>query len=254
MTTEAVDLTCDSFLGGALRIWQPRGGYRAGVDPVLLAASIPARQNQSILDLGCGAFVAGLCLARRVPGLDLTGLERHPDYAALAERNAADNDIHATVMTGDLAEIPAALRDRQFDHVIANPPYLDRTRGKSAENALRETALGEETSLEVWVKQAAKRTRPGGLVTMIQRADRLPELISAAQMHLGSLEVLPLLPRQGRNARLILLRGKAGGRTAFRLHAGIVMHQGASHQRDGEDYTPQIARILRKSGELQFPE
>lgn len=253
MATDTLELTCDSFLGGALRIWQPRDGYRAGVDPVLLAASIPVRRNQSVLDLGCGAFVAGLCLARRVPGIELTGLERHSGYAALAKRNALENDIDAHVLTGDLAKPPPALRERQFDHVFANPPYLDRARGKSAENALRETALGEETALEIWVRQAAKRTRPGGLVTMIQRADRLPELLSAAHMHLGSLEMLPLLPRQGRAARLVLLRGKPGGGAAFRLHAGIVMHEGASHLRDGEDYTAQIARVLRKSGELQFP-
>lgn len=251
---ETPDLTCDAFLGGALQIWQPRQGYRAGVDPVLLAASVPAQPGQSVLDLGCGAFVAGLCLARRVPGIDLTGLERHPDYAALAERNARENAIAATVVTGDLTAMPAPLRDRQFDHVLANPPYFDRARGNSADAQLREAALGEETPLTLWVRQAAKRTRPGGRVTLIQRADRLPDLLSAAQTCLGSLEVLPLLPRAGRAARLILLRGRPGGRAAFRLHAGLVLHQGPAHLRDAEDYTPQIAQVLRRSGDLRFPE
>jgi len=252
--TETAGLTCDDFLGGALRIWQPIDGYRAGVDPVLLAASVPARPGQSVLDLGCGAFVAGLCVARRVPGVDLAGLERHPDYVGLAKRNALENDIAASVFTGDLAEMPAPLRERQFDHVIANPPYFDRGRGKPADNVLRETALGEETPLHLWVRQAAKRTRPGGMVSMIQRADRLPDLLSAAHAHLGSLEVLPLLPRTGRAARLILVRGRPGGRAPFRLHSGVILHEGPAHLRDGDDYTPQIARVLRRSGELRFPE
>ena len=251
---ETSDLTCDDFLGGALRIWQPRRGYRAGIDPVLLAASVPAQPGQRVLDLGCGAFVAGLCLARRVPGIDLTGLERHPDYAALAERNARENGIATTVFAGDLIAMPTPLREQQFDHVLANPPYFDRARGKSAERDLRETALGEQTPLALWTKQAAKRTRPGGMVTIIQRADRVPDLITAAQPYLGSLELLPLLPRAGRAARLVLLRGRPGGRAAFRLHAGLVLHKGSAHLRDEEDYTPQIADALRKSGELRFPE
>ena len=78
------ELTHDGFLGGRLHLWQPRRGYRAGVDPVLLAASVPAQAGQSVLDLGCGAGAAMLCLGVRVPGLDLNGLEVQPDYAALA--------------------------------------------------------------------------------------------------------------------------------------------------------------------------
>ncbi|MEM6577033.1 MAG: methyltransferase [Pseudomonadota bacterium] len=250
--TESADLTQDEFLGGALRIWQPRAGYRAGVDPVLLAASIPAKSGDAVLDLGCGAFVAGLCLARRVPGIDLTGLERHPEYAALADRNAAENGIAAKVIAGDLAAMPSPLRDRQFNHVIANPPYFDRSRGKASDSPLRETALGEETSLDLWVKHATKRTRPGGMVTMIQRVDRLPELMASARNYLGSLELLPLLPREGRPARLILLRGRPGGRAAFQLYPGLVLHEGAAHLQDREDYSPQIAQVLRKCGELSF--
>ena len=54
------DLTCDAFLGGKLHLWQPRRGrgYRAGVDPVLLAASIEATAGQSVLELGCGVGAA----------------------------------------------------------------------------------------------------------------------------------------------------------------------------------------------------
>ncbi|PJE33810.1 methyltransferase, partial [Pseudooceanicola lipolyticus] len=47
------DLTRDSFIGGRVWLWQPRRGYRAGVDPVLLAAAVPARPGQRVLELGC---------------------------------------------------------------------------------------------------------------------------------------------------------------------------------------------------------
>ena len=93
---------------------------------MLLAASVPARAGQSVLDLGCGVGAAALCLGARVPGLELIGVERQADYAALAARNGL------TVVQADLADLPRDLRNRSFDHVLANPPYFDRRAGHAA--------------------------------------------------------------------------------------------------------------------------
>lgn len=251
-TATGAVLSSDDFLGGRLRILQPVKGYRAGVDPVLLAASVPATAGQSILDLGCGAGVAALCLGRRVPGLRLTGLELQPDYAALARRNAAENGLPFEVVSGDLAAMPAALKQRRFDHVIANPPYFARGTGTPATDNGRETALGEGTPLTLWVEAAARRAVPRGTVTFILRAERLPDLTHAAASVLGSLEILPLIPRRGRPARLFLLRGRKGGRAGFRLHDGWLLHEGQSHRQDGNDYTVETDRILRDGAALPF--
>lgn len=246
-------LTRNEFLGGRLRILQPVRGYRAGIDPVLLAASVPARAGQSVLDLGCGAGVAALCLGCRVPGLTLTGLENQPAYADLARRNAAANGLPFEVVTGDLSDMPQALRNRQFDHVIANPPYFDRAASTAAADPGREAALGEGTPLADWVAQAARRCAPGGYVTVIQRAARMPDLLAEAVRRLGSIEVLPLIPRRSRAARLILLRARKGGRAAFRLHDGWVLHEGEAHDGDRENYTAATACILRSGDPLPWP-
>lgn len=251
--TPAPGLTSDDFLGGRLKILQPQRGYRAGVDPVLLAASVPAKPGQTVLELGCGVGVATLCLASRVPDLTLTGLELQTDYADLARRNAAANGFAVHVETGDLSRMPDGLRAQQFDHVIANPPYFDRVSSTPADDPGRETALGETLPLEDWVKQAAKRCASKGHVSFIQRADRLPDLLSCAGRHLGSLEVLPLIPRAGRAARLVILRGRKGGRAGFRLHHGWVLHAGDAHDGDRENYNKATACILRLGAPLPFP-
>ena len=59
--------TEDRLLGGRIRLRQPATGYRVAIDPVFLAASVPAEPHQLVLDVGCGAGAAMLCLAARVP-------------------------------------------------------------------------------------------------------------------------------------------------------------------------------------------
>lgn len=245
-------LSRDDFLGGALQIDQPETGYRAGSDPVLLAASIPAQRGQRILDLGCGGGIAALCLGRRVAGLHLTGVELQPDYAALAQHNAALNDLQMDVVCADLTKLPADIKQRQFDHVLANPPYFDRARGKPALDSGRETGLGERTPLADWVHIAAKRLAPGGMAHMIHKPERLPELLSAMHRYLGSVEVLPFSARRGRAAHLVLIRAKKDGRADFCLHAPLVVHTGREHSEISKDYNILVEAALRNGAALPF--
>ena len=62
MTSVSTETTDNAFLGGRVQLLQPRRGYRAGVDPVLLAAAVAARPGEAVLELGCGVGTALLCL------------------------------------------------------------------------------------------------------------------------------------------------------------------------------------------------
>lgn len=251
-TFEMTGLTTDAFLGGKVQLQQPRDGYRAGVDPVLLAASIEAIPGQSVLELGCGAAPALCCLGKRVPGLQLYGLEIQPAYARLGQINIESNALTGTVWHGDVSDPPTETKAMSFHHVIANPPYFEAEHRIKATDGGREIALAGETALEKWVETATKRLRPKGYATFIQRSERLPELIDAMRRHLGALELLPLLPRAGRPPRLILLRGRKDGRSAFQFHPPQVMHEGAVHIQHGTRYTPQFDAILSQGAALPF--
>lgn len=149
------ELTQDAFLGGKVSLLQPDTGYRAGVDPVFLAASVAAKSGQTVLELGCGAAPALCCLGARVAGLHLTGVEIQPRYAKLGQRNLDRNGLNGQVHCADLTRLPMEVKSERFDHVIANPPYFDRAHGLPAEDQGRETALGGDTPLKLWIQAAA---------------------------------------------------------------------------------------------------
>lgn len=244
------DITNDAFLGGQLQICQPRRGYRAGVDPVLLAASVTAKTGQSVLELGCGVGTAILCLGRRVPGLALTGVELQPAYADLARHNAKANALPLEVITADLRGLPAGLRQRRFDHVIMNPPYFDRQSGTAAADAGRDTALGGATPLADWLDTGARRLAPQGYLTLIQRIERLPEALAALQGRLGSIVIRPIAGRENRAPGLFILRARQEGRAPFRLLPALALHIGTVHHGDKDSYTPMVAEILRNGADL----
>lgn len=248
------ELTQNAFLGGKLSLWQPARGYRAGIDPVLLAASVPAKNGQSILDLGCGVGTAALCLGARVSGLRLTGMEIQFGYADLARLNARENEIPMTIIPGDARDAGKLLGGERFDHVITNPPFHDRRARTVASDQGRETSMASDGILDDWIDAAARRLAPKGQLHVVHQTAYLPALLSACYGRVGSIEVLPLSARNGRGAGLILLRALKTGRAAFRLHAPKVLHKGARHVSDGDDYTEEFSGVFRNAQALDWPE
>ena len=246
----------NTLLGGRVRLCQPARGYRAAIDPVLLAAGVPAHAGERVLDLGCGVGAAIFCLATRVPGLDLHGLDLDEGALALAQDNARLNGVSVTLHEGSVARPPAALRQLAFDQVMMNPPYYRATATASPEpgrdRARREGRAPGEGALADWFATALARLRPGGWLTLIHRAERLPELLRMLDGPAGAVSVLPVTARGGRAAGRVVLRARKGARAPFRLLAPLVMHEGERHPGDREHYTPAARAILREAAALDF--
>lgn len=248
MTEQA--LTKDAFLGGRVQAWQPKTGYRAATDPVFLAASVPARPGERVLELGCGVGVASLCLAARVPGLRLTGVEVQPDYAALAQRNAAEGGADMEVILADLTSLPPDLRAQSFDHVITNPPYYP-AHGPKAQDAGRDRALREDTPLAEWIDVALRRCKDGGYASFIHLTERLPDLLAGLAGRAACL-VLPLASRAARPARRVIVQARKGARAPMVLLPPLVIHQGDVHPGDGEFFTDAVRAVMRDAGKLDL--
>ncbi|MCZ6638011.1 MAG: methyltransferase [Alphaproteobacteria bacterium] len=248
-------VTEDGFLGHRLTIRQPRLGYRAAIDPLFLAAAVPAGGGERAMDVGAGVGVAALALAYRVAGLSVTGIEIDQSLMGLATDNARRNalDNRTDFMIGDVARPPARLMPGSFDHVIANPPYLEASRAHVSPVAARAAAnvegragvAGNQADLDAWLRFAFAMVREGGSVTVIHRADRLDEVINGFKGRGGGVTIFPLWPdRRATPAKRVLVQGRKGSGAPARMARGLVLHE------DGGSYTKEADHVLRGGGGL----
>ena len=241
-------LTQDDFLGGAIKIWQPKNGYRAATDPVFLAAAVGVKAGQSVLELGCGAGTALACLCKRVEELDAHGLEIQADYADLARRNAADNGLGFVVHDGDLLDIPEPIRTTSFDYVFTNPPFYDASASSAPKDVGRDTAhrIGE-AQLNDWIAVGLRRLKPRGYFTIIHRTERLADILAALDGKAGDIRILPLTSREGRTAGRVIIRARKGAGGPLKLLAPLILHQGVEHSNDGDSFRSDVRNILRNT-------
>jgi tRNA1(Val) A37 N6-methylase TrmN6 len=237
-------LTENTVMGGRVKLLQPRRGYRIAVDAVLLAAAVDAGPGESVLDLGAGVGAVALCIAVRVPGCRITGIELQPALAALAQRNAGLNDVtdRVRILVHDLAyALPSELGP--FDHVATNPPYLSAAVADPSPDPSKALATVESSAdLARWLTVATGALKPAGTLLVIHRSDRLEEVVGVlVRLGWGDVTVKRLPP-----AARVLVRARAAEELRRRDAAPLVLH------RPDGGYTDEAEAILRHGQPLAF--
>jgi len=224
----ADQFTEDAFLGGQLRLRQPKAGHRAGHDAILLAAATSAKPGDRVADFGAGVGAAGLALAKRVAGIQLMLVEIAPDLAELARGNARANAIAADIVALDLtdgADVFAArgLAPDSLDVVLMNPPFNDAARHRaSPHKALAHVATA--TTLESWIHAARRTLKSGGVLTLIWRADGLAEVLAALDRGFGSFAMMPVHGHPAMPAIRVLVRATKGGKAPLQIHPALMLN------------------------------
>lgn len=242
-------LTEDRLLGGRVVLRQPADGLRAAIDAVLLAAAVPAEPGEAVLDIGTGTGAAAMCLATRCPGVKVTGIDIQRDLIRLLGDNATLNRLDDRVagVIGDIANPPPRLSPGSFDHIMANPPYLEAGTGTLPPSPGKAMAVGEGSAdLKTWVRFALAMVRNRGTITFVHRADRLDALLGEISGKAGEITLFPFWPGDGRPAKRVIVRARRGIATPTRLLPGMVLHLA-----DGR-FTAAADAILRDAAALEL--
>jgi tRNA1(Val) A37 N6-methylase TrmN6 len=240
------EVTTDGVLNHRVQIRQPATGYRVAIDPVFLAAAVPASAGSCVLDVGTGVGAAALCLLARVPGCHVVGLEIQDRLAALARDNSRLNGRadRFAVITGDLRNAPPTLGRASFSHVMANPPFhppsLPASRLLSRDTSNHEG----NTPLQAWLSFCQDMVRPDGTITIIHRPERRTELIAAFAD--SRISLFPLVARTGGDVRRLLVQVRLGEPPQICEMDGMILHQEDGH------YSQAANGILRHAADLNL--
>ncbi|MFP4475465.1 MAG: tRNA1(Val) (adenine(37)-N6)-methyltransferase [Desulfatibacillaceae bacterium] len=236
------EVTEDGILGGRIKVFQEKRGYRFSIDAVLLAFFVSARQNDRVLDLGAGCGIVPLLLAHRYPEVRVTGVEVQPRLAALAEKNAAVNRYtdRIRIVTGDLKDLPLNGVSSGYDMVVSNPPYRRVGAGRVNPDGQRAMARHEiGADLAAVLSCGRRMLRSMGKMALVYPAERLAELLHAMResgiepKRLRCVHSIATGP-----ATLVLCEGVRDASTDLKVENPLVLYQ--NHGR----YTREAAGML----------
>ena len=270
-------ITDNTLLNGRVLLRQHAEGYRVSIDPVLLAASIPAKDRDTILDVGAGVGPAMLCLAKRVNSVKIMGVEIQRDLVHLASENISRNgfDKRLEIMIGDLQRPPPRLVPRSFDHVMANPPYYEAGRVRKSTQQEKVTSHIEGSGgLKAWTNYCLSMVRPGGTVTIIHRTNRLATLLTLLDGKAGDIVIYPIWShypfafndeqfgttgftkeekkkiRMPGTAKRVIIQAISGTNGSLQLSSGIVLHNKDGHNTQEADAILRHGKALNVREEL----
>lgn len=240
--------TTDDFLGGKIKLRQPVDGYRATSDAVLLAAAVSPKKGQKVLDAGTGTGAVGLCLLARCPDISVAGIEIQPEMAVLANENIALNGLNEK-MSVTVADIRTkrinGVETGTFDWVVTNPPFI--LEDQVSPDPVRDIAHRESAcALAEWINSCLRYVTARGYFAMINRADRMPEILSLLYGKLGDIKIIPVWTKEGEPAKRVIVTGRKGVRSPAVLTAGVTLANTAGER------TKQAEAIMRNGEAFLF--
>ena len=217
-----MNFSVDKFLGNKIILKQSLKGLRATSDSVLIAALVPIKSGETLLDVGAGNGVISCCVNARVP-CSVTVVEVQDDLCTLIKENADLNNQSFEIFQHDLFEKKDPLKGRLFHHVVTNPPFYEICRN-TRKNQEQKKAYVADFDLSKWIEYCLKHLRAKGSFCLIHRPDMIGKILAVLEKKLGNIEIFPIVSKEGENAKRILIRGFLNKKGPLILHPPLIMH------------------------------
>lgn len=225
------------ILGGNVTLFQPEKGYKSGIDPIFLAFFADVRENDFVLDFGCGAGASMLALKFFYPQIKIYGIDIQDHLIMLAKCNIKENNMKDVSCEQDcLSNLSETV-----DAVIMNPPYYNGKNFIHPQNEILHKANIEgELKLKDWISNASKRLKNKGRISIVHRSECLEDILNAlTTYHFGGIMIFPLWPKEGHLSKRIVINAVKHSKKPSQIFPGIILHT-----KDNK-YTPEAELILR---------
>ena len=249
----SINVSQDKFLGGRLVISQLKSGYRAGNDPVLLAASLSLKPAQTLLDLGCGVGTAFLCALAREGSIKVTGIELQTELSDLAINNSVRNKFTVDIINCSVHQLTDNVGQKKFDHVILNPPFFYSNSGTLSKNRQKLVSkFGDEDELKSWLSIAMNRLKPQGEISLISRTETLGLILGVLEKKVGSIKILPISSFESKPSSRVIISGKLGAKGNLSLFFPLIMHRKIVDKTGKNFFTSDAEGILYNGNSIAF--
>ena len=216
-----MEITKDSIFNGAISLYQPKHGYRVAVDPIILASIVEIKENQQILDVGCGVGTISLILKYLDKSQMVTSLDIDSGMTDLCRKNSEINDLPLDIINCGIDF--NVLKDRNFDCIVTNPPFYAPDSFRSSERKL--TSNFETINIKLWVSFCIKRLKNKGNFYIIHIPEKLSDILVAFGDSVGKIEIVPIYSHSNQFAKRIIVKCKKGSREPLKILPGIISHQ-----------------------------
>jgi len=241
--SDIVNYTKDKFLGGKIKILQPKNGFRTSLDSIFLAASINLKKNNSILELGCGVGTILCCLMKREKNIEVYGVEIQKSISEIAKKNLKENNFNGRILNSDIKKLPKEISNRCFDQIIFNPPYLCNNVFFDTKNYSKQISIKENhITLKDWIEIALKRCVDGGEISFIHRTERLGEILEAFSSKAGYIRILPIFSKKNKNSGRIIIKAKKGSKSNLIILPPLIVHK--FKKKNNNEFTKKVKKIL----------
>lgn len=141
--------------------------YIPAEDSYLLAENLKITEGQSVLEIGTGSGIVAMYASRLTD--DITVTDINFDACELARKNFMENGIeNIEILFGNLFE---PVKNRKFDVILFNTPYLPTEEGEVLENNLNyafDGGLNGRKVIDLFLNEVKNHLNDGGIVQLIQ--------------------------------------------------------------------------------------
>ncbi len=213
----------DDLQLNGLYIIQNPNEYCFTSDAVLLANAVKMKKGQKVCDLGTGSGIIPILITAKNSGTTAVGVELQEYQVDMATRSVLHNGMQdrVQIIHGDIRDGRKLLGSGVFDVVVSNPPYGILGTGDMKESSGIARSRYEITvNLEQIIRTASEIVKFGGKVYIINKAERLAEMICLMNKYrIEPKKITNVYRKENFPADTVIVEGVLGGKSGVKIYS-----------------------------------